>query len=189
MPEVFDFETFPVLETERLILRELADADAVLLFEYFRTVEYTQYLSFDRHTALEHTYDFIAWTRDIYQKKDSIRWALQLKASNHVIGTAGLHLWKRDIHCIEAGYHIGPPYWGKGFATEVLRAMADFGFWRMDLNRLEARHNDGNDASARVLEKAGFRKEGIWRQRELKEGRIVDAHQYSLLRDDYLQGR
>lgn len=189
MAEVFDFDSFPLLETERLILRELTDVDAAPLFEFFRTVEYTQYLSFGRHTTLDHTHSFIAWTRDVYQKKDSVRWALQLKTSNQIIGTAGLHFWKRDIRCAEAGYHVGPPYWGKGFATEVLRALVDFGFQRMDLNRLEARHNDGNDASGRVLEKVGFQREGIWRQRELKEDRIVDVHQYSLLRDEYLQSR
>ncbi len=189
MPQLFDFDSFPVLETERLTLRELTGADAHPLFEFFRTTEYTQYLSFDRHTTVDHTHGFIAWTRDIFQNKDSVRWALELKASNQIIGTAGLHFWNRDIHCAEAGYHVGPPFWGRGFATEVLHAMVDFGFQRMDLNRLEARHNDGNDASGRVLEKVGFQKEGIWRQRELKEGRMVDVHQYSLLRDEYLQGR
>jgi ribosomal-protein-alanine N-acetyltransferase len=184
MTDTFDFHSFPTLETEHLVLRQLTDADAPALFEYYSDPEFTRFIGFDTHTSLENTRRFIAWITDIYAQKDSIRWGIQLKESNHLIGTCGLHFWKRDIRCAEVGYHVGRPFWGRGFATEVLRAMVDFGFHRMDLNRIEGRHNDGNDASGRVLEKVGFQKEGLWRQREIKYGKFVDVVQYSLLREE-----
>ncbi len=187
MSEVFDFQTFPLLESERLILRELGQADAPTLFEYFRDPEYTKFVSFDLHTSVEQTKGFIALMTNMYQQNDSIRWGIQLKESKQLVGTAGLHFWKRDIRCAEVGYHVGRPYWGRGFATEVLRALVDFGFHRMNLNRIEGRHNAGNDASGRVMEKVGFQKEGIWRQREIKYGELVDVVQFSLIREDYAQ--
>jgi ribosomal-protein-alanine N-acetyltransferase len=187
MPEVFDFQWFPVLETERLVLRELSDGDAPTLFEYFSSPEYTRYLTFDSHNTLEHTKRFIDWTREIFEKKDSIRWGIEQKELGRLIGTCGLHFWRRDIRCAEVGYHIGPPFWGNGYATEVLRALVDFGFQHMNLNRIEGRHNAGNDASGRVMEKLGFKREGVWRQREFKDGRFVDVVQFSLLREEYVE--
>ncbi len=72
-----------------------------------------------------------------------------------------------------------------GIASEVLRALVDFGFQRMNLNRIEGRHSAGNDVSGRVLLKCGFQKEGILRQREVLAGRLVDVVQFSLLREEY----
>jgi ribosomal-protein-alanine N-acetyltransferase len=187
MTEVFDFQVFPLLETERLLLRQLVEADAPALFEYFRDPEYTQFVSFDMHTSVDQTRGFITLMSNMYQQKDSIRWGIELKESKHLIGTTGLHFWKREIRCAEVGYHVGRPYWSRGFATEVLYALVDFGFHRMNLNRIEGRHNAGNDASGRVMEKVGFQKEGIWRQREIKYGKPVDVIQFSLLREEYLQ--
>jgi len=185
--EIFDFQSFPILETERLMLRELVEVDAPALFEYYREPEFTKFISFDTHTSIEPTKRFIAWTSDIYGQKDGIRWGIQLKEANQLIGTTGLHFWKRDLRCAEVGYHVGRPFWGSGFATEVLGALVDFGFHRMNLNRVEGRHNAGNDVSGHVLEKVGFKKEGIWREREIKDGKFVDVVQFSLLREEYVR--
>lgn len=184
MCEMFDFQFFPLLETERLILRQLTGTDAPALFEFFRDPDYTRFLSFDSHTSIEQTKNFIAWTAEIFRQKDSIRWAIQLR-SGPLIGTAGLHFWKRELRCAEVGYHIGPLFWGNGYATEALSALVGFGFHEMNLNRIEGRHNAGNDASGSVMRKLGFQQEGILRQREIKGGALVDVVQFSLLRQDY----
>jgi ribosomal-protein-alanine N-acetyltransferase len=57
----------------------------------------------------------------------------------------------------------------------------------MNLNRIEAYHNPGNEASGRVMEKIGFKKEGIWRQRDLKNNMLLDKICFSLLREEYTQ--
>ena len=185
MRELFDFHAFPLLKTERLILRELTDADATVLFQYFSDPAYVRYLSFGLHTDVEQTQGFINWTRTGYQQQEGIRWGLQWKLSDVLIGTAGLHFWKRDLRCAEVGYHVAPAWWGMGIASEVLRALVDFGFQRMNLNRIEGRHSAGNGVSGRVLLKCGFQKEGILRQREVLAGRLVDVVQFSLLREEY----
>jgi ribosomal-protein-alanine N-acetyltransferase len=188
MTEAFDFQAFPVLESERLLLREMSGDDAPTLFEYFRDPEYTRYVSFEVHSSPEQTKDFITWMADLYQRQDSIRWGIQLKETGGLIGTIGLHFLRRDIRCMEVGYHIGRSYWRRGFATEALRTVVDFGFRDMNLNRIEATHHAGNEASGRVMQKVGFRYEGIWRQRAYKHGSLVDTVWYSLLREEYLLG-
>ena len=185
MPKIFDFQKFPLLETERLVMRELSEADAPTLFEYYSDPEFTQYIIFDSHKSIADTREMIAFMKNLYQQKDSIRWGIQLKATGQLIGNAGLHYWKRDIRCADVGYHIGQPYQGRGFATEVLAAMVDFGFDRMNLNRIQGYINPGNDASGHVMEKLGFKKEGVWRQVELNGGKFIDKIWFSLLREEY----
>jgi ribosomal-protein-alanine N-acetyltransferase len=187
MTETFDFSAFPALETERLILRETSDADAPALFELYRDPEMTRFVTFSTHASVEDTKGFIGWMANAFRQKDSIRWGIVLKETNDLIGTGGLHFWKRELRMAEVGYHIGRAFWGRGYATEALYALVDFGFQRMNLNRIEGRHNAGNHASGRVMEKVGFQREGIWRQREIKDGKLVDVVQFALLYEDYFQ--
>lgn len=187
MSEIFDFQEFPLLETDRLLMREMVEADAPTLFEYYRDPEFTRYVPFNTHKSIEDSRDFISFWRNLYQQKNSIRWGIELKETKQLIGNAGLVFWKRDIRCAEVGYHTGQPYQGRGFTTEVLSAMVDFGFEFMNLNRIEGCIYPGNDASARVMEKLGFKKEGVWRQVHLKNGIFIDKIWFSLLREEHPQ--
>jgi len=72
-------------------------------------------------------------------------------------------------------------HWGKGYATEAVRAMADYAFSRFDFIRLEARVLEGNPASGRVLEKAGFTLETAMRRAGFKDGRVLDLLLYARL--------
>lgn len=185
MANLFDFEAFPTLKTERLILRETNEDDALALFTYYRNPEMMQYISFNTHQSTEDTLGFLRWMANAFLQKDSVRWGIQLKATGELIGTGGLHFWKRELRLAEVGYHIGRPHWGMGYATETLRALVAFGFEHMNLNRIEGRHNAGNNASGRVMGKVGFQREGVLRQREIKDGTFVDVVQFSLLREEY----
>lgn len=187
MSAIFDFDSFPRLETPRLILREATPGDAQDLFEFYRDPQMTRYVTFGVHRTIDDTLAFLAWMADAFQKKDSIRWGYELKETGNLIGSGGLHFWKRNIRCAEVGYHIGPPYWGGGYATEALRAIVAFGFEHMDLNRIEGKHTAGNVGSGRVMLKTGFRYEGTLRQREVKDGLIEDCLWYSILREEYEQ--
>lgn len=83
----------------------------------------------------------------------------------------------------EIGYWLGEAYWGRGIATEALRAMTDYAFAHLDICRIYAVVFEDNPASARVLEKAGYTCEGRLRQSIVKDGRTMDSLLYAAVRD------
>ncbi len=101
------------------------------------------------------------------------------------VGGIGLVI-KDDVHrrSAEVGYWLGEAYWGRGIATEALRAISDYAFATFDLIRLFAGVFDWNPASARVLEKAGFEFEARHRRAITKGDRTGDELLYVLLRDN-----
>lgn len=100
-------------------------------------------------------------------------------------GGIGVHPFA-DVHrrTAEIGYWLGRVHWGRGIATEAVRAVVDYAFGTFDLVRLEAQVYEWNPASARVLEKAGFDLEARLARRVTKDGRTIDAFLYALVRDD-----
>jgi RimJ/RimL family protein N-acetyltransferase len=100
-----------------------------------------------------------------------------------LIGGIGLHRCD-DVHrrSAEIGYWLAAPFWGRGIATRAVRALADWAFANHDLLRLFAGVFEGNRASARVLEKAGFTLEGRLRLHVTKAGRSFDELLYARLR-------
>jgi RimJ/RimL family protein N-acetyltransferase len=84
----------------------------------------------------------------------------------------------------EVGYWLGETYWGRGIMTEAVRALTAHAFARLALRRVEADVFAWNPASARVLEKAGFRLEGRFRNCVLKDGKVTDRLVYARLRED-----
>ncbi|MEO8227247.1 MAG: GNAT family protein, partial [Gemmatimonadota bacterium] len=85
----------------------------------------------------------------------------------------------------ELGYWIGRPHWGNGYVTEAAAAVIRHGFMTLDLNRIEAHHLSGNDASGRVLLKVGMTHEGSMREHVRKWGKFQDVEGYSILRREY----
>ncbi|ASN81509.1 GNAT family N-acetyltransferase [Deinococcus ficus] len=84
----------------------------------------------------------------------------------------------------ELGYWIGVPFWGQGHATEAVAAVLAFGFGSLGLHRIHATVFPRNAASARVLEKSGFRREGLLRGYARKDGAFEDLVMYARLRTD-----
>jgi len=100
-----------------------------------------------------------------------------------LVGAMGLDLVPRHRRA-ELGYWIGVEHWGRGFATEAGRAVLDFGFGTLGLNRVEAHCFAGNAASVRVLEKLGMRFEGILRHHVVKDASPRDGLFYAVLASD-----
>ena len=95
-----------------------------------------------------------------------------------------------DDHKAQVSYWISPAYWGKGIATEALQMLLHFGFVELGLVRIYAYVYEQNKASARVLEKAGFRYEGTLRKEWHKyfddEDHYYDSRHYAIVDDEYL---
>ena len=98
----------------------------------------------------------------------------------------GFNYWVRHDRRASIGYDLARPYWGQGIMSEAVRAMVDFGFKRMDLNRIEADADERNPASARVLAKIGFRREGVQQEQFYENGEFHNLLLFSLLRREYV---
>jgi len=91
------------------------------------------------------------------------------------------------IHTAEIGYWLARPFWGQGIMTDVVRAYVRYAFDELHVLRLTAHVLEFNAASARVLEKNGFKLEGRFRKHFLKDGELLDARFYGLLKEDVLR--
>jgi len=85
----------------------------------------------------------------------------------------------------EIGYWIGQLFWKQGYCTAALRLFLPYCFSKLDLHRVQAHHLARNPASGRVMEKAGLRREGFFREHILKSGKYEDIFFFGLLRSDY----
>ncbi|HEX2441876.1 MAG TPA: GNAT family protein [Methylomirabilota bacterium] len=115
--------------------------------------------------------------------------SLAIEVQGEVVGGIGLQLGT-DVQrrSAEIGYWLAEPFWGRGIATEALRAMTAYAFEQFDLVRLEAGVFSWNPASGRVLEKCGYVLEGRARAAVVKDGRTGDRLLYGLIRAGAIQG-
>lgn len=179
----------PTLETERLILRKLKISDDKDIFEYAKDPEVSRYVTWEPHKSIEDARAFINWNLERYNKGEIGEWAIELKETGRVIGSIGFVELDRINFCGTVGYALSRKYWGKGIMTEAVRRIICFAFEEMGLNRVEAVHIPENEASGRVMQKAGMMYEGLLRQRMFAKGRFWDLKQYAIIKDDVqLQG-
>jgi len=148
--------SMPVLETERLVLRapRLEDAKAIATLANDRRIA-------ENTRRVPHPYtladaeDFIALTA-----KPGGEMALMItQQDGALIGGCGLTML--DGATPELGCWLGVPYWGKGYATEAVRALIDYAFTELDHQALQAGARVTNPASRRILEKCGFQWTGV----------------------------
>jgi len=108
------------------------------------------------------------------------------RGSSKLIGSCGFYKWvKEEARSAEIGYDLNPAYWGKGIMAESLETMIRFGFERMSLNRIRVLIPSHNDPSMRLVQRLGFKKEGVLRDRAYFQGRYVDDVCFSLLRREW----
>lgn len=176
------FEQFPIIETERLRLRELLEDDAPHVFELFRHEEVTRYYDVETMTNVTAAQSLVTFMRQRYASRSGIRWAIEERATHAFVGTIGFNNIHQGAHKGLIGYELVPTAWGRGLATEAVLAVARFGHEDVGLNRIEAVVMLENRASVRVLEKTGFSEEGVLRAYGYWKGRYHDLRMFSALR-------
>lgn len=101
-----------------------------------------------------------------------------------LVGIVGYHYWDKRDRKTELGYWLAEPAQGKGIMTRAVRALVDYAFDGVGLNRVEIRAAVGNARSRAVPERLGFRQEGLLREADYAEDRLQDQVVYGLLRKD-----
>ena len=175
----------PVLETERLLLRELTAEDADDLKEWLGLPEiYTYWGRCANKNELSPEMMFVD-PRPHVQRKPTLdlHLGILLKENGKVIGDL-FGCQTENARMAKVAYRISPAYWGKGIATEALDALVRFYFTKTELQRLWTDVDTRNVASVRVLEKCGFVREGCIRQGKMVST-YCDYYLYGMLKEDF----
>ncbi|AUX45001.1 GNAT family acetyltransferase [Sorangium cellulosum] len=178
------FDPFPVLETQRLRLRAITSGDAESIFRIQSDPEVTRYFGRPGDGALADSERRVAEIEKGVRENTSIRWGVTLRDGGEIIGSVGFWRWNKPHRWAEVGYDLLPAFWNQGIMSEAVRAVVSFGFASMDLHRVEAQLDPENRASARLLERLGFARDGLLRENWYYEGKFTDTAVYGLLRRD-----
>ena len=169
------------LTTPRLLLRPLADGDAPAVFALFSHPEVMRYWSSPPFTDLAQAERVVRNCQAGHATGEYRQFGIVRASDAAVLGTCTLFAFHTASRRAEMGYALGRPYWGAGYMHEALTALVDYAFGPLNLHRLEADIDPRNSASARTLERLGFRYEGLGRERWIVEGEISDTAWYGLL--------
>ncbi|CAM5638496.1 GNAT family N-acetyltransferase [Streptomyces pilosus] len=175
----------PSLRTARLRLRAFDDADADDLFALHSSARILRYWDSPPWTERSRAERFIAICRRMEQEGTGARWAVDRVSDGAFIGWCTLNSWNPDFRSASLGYCYDDATWGRGYATEAARALLGWAFDTLDLNRVQAEADTRNAASARVLEKLGFVREGTLREDCVVDGEVSDSWVYGLLRREW----
>jgi RimJ/RimL family protein N-acetyltransferase len=171
----------PILQTARLLLRpfELTDAKDVQRLA-------GEWAIADTTLNIPHPYSdgmaekWIATHQPEFDAGKLSNFAITLTEAGNLIGAIGLAILSRFDRA-ELGYWVGVPYWNKGYCTEAARAVLEYGFSELKLNRIYASHLSRNPASGRVMIKLGMKYEGRVREHAKRWDRYEDLELYGIL--------
>ena len=156
---------FPALATDHLLLREVALEDARNFRNLLSIPEVVRYTNWPENPDPDQAVAMMRQLAKLFGDGEGCAWIVEDRTSYEFIGCIRFNYFITPWKCAGIGYESLPQYWGRGLMTEAVRAVVACGHKRFDLNRIEAWTLAGNTGSDRVLEKNGFRFEGIQRQK------------------------
>jgi ribosomal-protein-alanine N-acetyltransferase len=172
----------PTLRTARLRLRPFTSADADALFALHSSAYVLRYWDAPPWSERARAERFIAACGRMAEEGSGARLAMDRVSDKAFIGWCGLTRWNPDYRSASMGYCLDDAAWGHGYATEAGRALLQWAFDTLDLNRVQAETDTRNAASARVLEKLGFVREGTLREDCVVNDEVSDSWVYGLIR-------
>ena len=173
------------IETARLELRKFTLDDASAMFRNWASdPEVTKYLTWPAHGSVEISEMVISDWVSHYGEDTFYQWAIIPKALGQPIGSISVVSRNEAAELVHIGYCIGKAWWRKGYTSEALKAVMDFFFDEVGVNRVETRHDPNNPNSGRVMRKCGMKYEGTLRQSDRNNQGICDASWYGLLKEE-----
>lgn len=177
----FNFTPFPVLTTDRLILRSISHDDKPEMFFLRSDDEVMRYIDRPRAAVPDDVTPLIQKMLDAVAANEDISWAVCLRDDPKLIGYMGYWRIKKEHFRGEIGYAMHPSFQGKGLMSEAVRTVLDYGFNVLKFHSVEANVNPGNAASIRLLERNNFVREAYFKEDFYWNGKFLDSAIYSLL--------
>jgi ribosomal-protein-serine acetyltransferase len=156
-------------------LFELIDSNRAYLRKWLTFVDYM--------SSLADVQQFVLWSNTRHEA--GTEFAFVILSADTVIGRIGIYKIDSQHKVGEIGYWVAENQQGKGIIAQCCRAIVEFGFLTIDLNRLEIKCGTQNLKSKHIAEALHFTREGIIRQGEYLNGKYVDLYLYSLLKKEY----
>ena len=190
--------TLPVLHTERLVLRPVRDGDAGALFALFGDAERMRFWGHGPLATPEDAVAYIAAICEGAARGDLLQWAISPRAEpagsrrepgsgDELIGTATLAGVDEEHRRAELGVALRCEWEGRGLATEAVAELARHAFEDLGLHRLTADADPRNAAAIALLERLGFRREGLLREHHRSGDEWQDGMLYGLLRAEWVE--
>ena len=177
-------ESLPTLPGDGVHLRALSEADLPALYEIFGDPEVMRYWSRPPFDSLEVTADFLGEIRSGFMQRQLFQWGIVERGASTVVGTCTLCGFDRDGWRCELGYALARRAWGRSLARRALTTVLDFAFTELGVHRVEADVDPRNERSLGLLERLGFVREGLLRQRYHVGGETQDSVVLGLLRGE-----
>lgn len=174
------------LKTARLLLRRIRESDDNDMFEYTSNYEITRFLSWNPHSEITQTKKYIALLISEYDAKDCYSWAIEISELKKFIGIVRIFDISYANKRGELSYILNPAFQGKGMALEAIKAVIEFCFIEVGLNRIQAKCTPDNSPSERVIQRLGMNYEGTLKEFWINKGKAADAKLYSILATGYL---
>ena len=175
------------LQTERLILRPFQQGDGVFMFKNWASdIDVVRYLRYAPHKDVEGSNDIVKMFINNFGVNGNYEFCICEIDRNEPIGSINIQVASRIDDIGELGYNLSKAKWNKGYMTEALKAVIEFGFSKMNLNRIEACHSVNNPASGKVMQKVGMKYEGLLRDGYKSHSNgYQDSCLYSILKKEY----
>jgi ribosomal-protein-alanine N-acetyltransferase len=170
----------PILETERLRLTPLVEADVSHIFPLMRDAEVMAFWDVGEIDDPEIVTNIVRGQVEEMAKGRGAYWAMRALADDAFVGVCDLSEIDPSHKRAEIGFMLGREAWGQGYALEAMRAVLTYAA-ASGLSRLLARTHLGNRRSDALLERLGFQEEGLLRGHVLREGERRDCRLFGLL--------
>ena len=180
------FLEFPIIETERFILKEIEEKHSNHFISLFSDEDIMKYSGTEVYDPEKQVEFYFKKVKLMYKEKKGIRWAIINKESEAFIGDIGLYNIDFYSNNTEIGYTIEKNFWRKGVASECIKAIENFAFETLDINRIIAMIDCNNISSIKLSEKLGFHRDGILREHYYNKSKdkYINICVYSLIKSD-----
>lgn len=176
-----DLPVFPVLTTERMVLRQLRSSDAEQVFAIRSDPLVMRHVSRPLVLTMEDASLLIDRISTTVAAGDAVQWAMTVKGDDRLVGIIGFWRIVKEHHCAELGYMLARDQWGRGLMSEAIGAVLPCGFNTLGFHKVEAITRPANVASIRALEKNGFVREAHFKENIFWEGVFHDSLHFGSL--------
>jgi len=181
-------DRLPTIIAPRVALRWLTDADVEALYAIFSHSTVMRYWSTAPMSELEQARKLVADVHEGFRARRLFQWGVARLEDDRIIGTCTLFAIQESQGRAEIGYALGHDHWGRGYMNEALTALVGFAFETLELRRLEADVDPQNSGSIKALERLGFQREGLLRERWKVNGELQDSVFLGLLQSEWRSG-